>query len=179
MSKVKSTKVNGVKRKAKVRYDRLVGATLVVGGLILGAMNLLGGNVVVGAVTESEVIVKTIKESAKVEGVDVDTVKADFNANTGEVSVNIVMGTSYYDKWEAKDEGYKVANVISNVVAEKFNDVVVTCNFDIDVKVEMGGYSVVKAVTEFTLNNVGGYVATLDVATFKGCVVEAIDWSVR
>ena len=167
-----NVKRNGKRtRKARLRLDRVVGATLIVGSALVLGTNLFT-SIVVGATTKAEVIKNSVKEAVKsVEDVDVYKVKVDFNEKTSEATVNLVMGTSYYELYDVKADGYVVANNIVNMLENKFDGEIDSCKFDIDVKVLMSGYSVDKPVADFEVPDLKeNNLSNISVDDFKNCI---------
>lgn len=160
--KVKSKKSKRSK-KARIRYDRVAGLVIVAGISILGVSNVFSNNTVFGATTTSEAVVKSVKQVTKnCQDEDIYKTKVDFNEDNGEVTVNIIMGTSYYELSEVSEDGYKVANSVVNMLEEDFDGEITACNFDIDVKVLMNGYSVEKRVSDFKVEDMANRVVSTD-----------------
>lgn len=174
MSKKVNVKSKNSKRskKARIRYDRVAGLVLIAGISILGVSNVFSNNTVFGATTTSEAVVKSVKQVAKnCKDEDIYKTKVDFNKDNGEVTVNLIMGTSYYELPEVSEDGYKVAKTIVNMLEEDFDGEITACNFDIDVKVLMNGYSVEKRVADFKVEDMSNrVVSTYNVDEFRNNV---------
>lgn len=143
-----------LKRKAKLRYDRIIGCVAVIGLSVMGFANMFATEVE-AIPNPTKDIVATTKEYVKsVDEIDLDKVKVDYKANTGELVVNLLLGTTYEYRSDVLADSYKVALGVIEELTNKYDSEITTCKFDIDLNVATTYEIVVKQITDFEVADV-------------------------
>lgn len=157
-----------VRRKRRVRYDRIVGLLAVVTFGVIGIVNMVSTKVS-ATPNQSKDIVKTTKTVVtSVQDVAVDKVKVDYSKSDKELIVNIIFDTSYNYRTDVVNDAYAVAIDVVKEMAQTNGLIIEKCIFDIDLRVATTYDIMTKDITDFEITDLSKLnLGELDVKSFK------------